>query len=60
MTTHNIEPTSGSTGPQDAGRTSLLWVMLAWIVVGIPLAWGVSQTIIRSLELFRAVPVAHR
>jgi hypothetical protein len=27
-------------------------VALAWLVVGIPLAWGVAQTFIKALALF--------
>jgi hypothetical protein len=30
-----------------------LKVALAWAFVGIPLLWGVSQTIIKSLALFQ-------
>jgi hypothetical protein len=28
-------------------------VVLAWLVVGLPLAWGVSQTFIKALALFQ-------
>ncbi|MBD2723007.1 MFS transporter small subunit [Hymenobacter armeniacus] len=28
-------------------------VMLAWLFVGVPLAWGVFQTFIKALALFR-------
>jgi len=28
-------------------------VVLAWLVVGLPLAWGVSQTFIKALALFK-------
>jgi hypothetical protein len=28
-------------------------VALRWMFVGIPLLWGISQTIIKSLVLFR-------
>jgi hypothetical protein len=28
-------------------------VAIAWLVVGIPLLWGVSQTFEKSLALFR-------
>ena len=31
----------------------LLRLILSWLWVGIPLAWGVSQTIIKSLDLFK-------
>jgi hypothetical protein len=28
-------------------------VVVAWVVVGVPLAWGVMQVIAKSLDLFR-------
>ena len=37
-------------------RTSPLLLIVAWLVVGIPAAWGVSQTVMRSLDLFKASP----
>jgi hypothetical protein len=37
-----------------AERTSPLVVAAAWAVVAVPLAWGVYQTAIKSLPLFRA------
>ncbi len=27
-------------------------VILAWLFVGLPLIWGISQTIIKSMALF--------
>ena len=33
------------------GQTVL--VAIAWIYVGIPLAWGVTQTVLKSIALFR-------
>jgi hypothetical protein len=27
-------------------------LILAWLFVGIPIAWGVAQTILKSLALF--------
>ena len=27
-------------------------VAIAWIIVGVPLLWGVSQTVIKSMDLF--------
>lgn len=36
----NKEPAGGS-------------VILAWLFVGVPLAWGVSQTFIKALALFK-------
>jgi hypothetical protein len=37
----------------ESGKSSPLAVALAWLAVGIPLAWGVSQTLIKALALFR-------
>jgi hypothetical protein len=28
-------------------------VAISWIVVGVPLIWGVSQTVMKSLPLFQ-------
>jgi hypothetical protein len=28
-------------------------IAIAWIIVGVPLLWGVSQTLIKSLALFQ-------
>jgi hypothetical protein len=36
----------------DTRKSSPVSIALAWIAVGVPLAWGVSQTIIKSLALF--------
>jgi hypothetical protein len=36
----------------DTRKSSPVSITLAWIAVGVPLAWGVSQTIIKSLALF--------
>ena len=30
-----------------------LQTLLAWLFVGIPLLWGIYQTLIKALELFR-------
>jgi hypothetical protein len=44
--------------PQSAPPTSPVLVLLAWLVVGIPAAWGVEQTVMKSLALFRNTPPA--
>lgn len=42
-----------------AGRqTSPILIAVAWLVVGVPLAWGISQTVIKSMPLFRDAPAA--
>jgi hypothetical protein len=28
-------------------------VAVAWLVVGVPLAWGLSQTVMKALALFQ-------
>jgi hypothetical protein len=37
----------------ETAGSSRLAITLAWLAVGLPLAWGVSQTIVKSLALFR-------
>ena len=37
----------------EAGKSSPVALALAWLAVGIPLAWGVSQTIVKSMALFK-------
>ncbi|MEB6336835.1 OFA family MFS transporter [Serratia rhizosphaerae] len=32
----------------DADRSSYLWVALSWLIVGLPLLWGVSVTLLQS------------
>ena len=47
----NAHSANGSSAP----RSPLLRIKLiaAWALVGVPLAWGVSQVVIKSLDLFR-------
>ncbi|WBA40991.1 MFS transporter small subunit [Hymenobacter canadensis] len=37
----------------DATPSSTGAVVIAWLFVGVPLAWGVSQTFIKALALFK-------
>jgi hypothetical protein len=39
----NLDATPSSTGS----------LVIAWLFVGLPLAWGVSQTFIKALALFK-------
>ena len=48
----NPQPNS-SPPPATADTGSGGSVVLAWLVVGIPLAWGVSQTFLKALALFK-------
>jgi hypothetical protein len=45
--------TDGDHPMKESGRSSPLALALAWLAVGIPLAWGVSQTLVKSLALFK-------
>lgn len=38
---------------QEHKQTTALQLALAWGFVGIPLLWGVSQTLINALQLFQ-------
>jgi hypothetical protein len=37
----------------DEKRTSPLVLIVVWLIVGVPGAWGVEQTLRKSLDLFR-------
>ena len=39
--------------PEAAAASSGGSLALAWLFVGVPLAWGVSQTFIKALALFQ-------
>jgi hypothetical protein len=34
-------------------KTSPVVLFIAWLIVGVPLLWGVVQVLIKSLALFR-------
>lgn len=34
-------------------RSSAVSLLVAWTIVGVPLAWGVYNTLLNSLKLFR-------
>ena len=35
-----------------SGKSKPVALALAWLAVGLPLAWGVAQTLMKSLALF--------
>jgi hypothetical protein len=39
---------------KEPSSTSPALLMIAWLIVLIPAAWGVSQTVTRSMDLFRS------
>jgi hypothetical protein len=44
--------TDRTDGAASTQRTSPLLVVLAWLVVGVPLVYGVSQTLVKAAKLF--------
>ncbi len=44
------------TSSTEVKRSSPLLIAVAWLIVGIPAAWGVEQTIVKSMSLFREPP----
>jgi hypothetical protein len=54
-----MEPSPETTlsyGRSGSGRSNVPMLVIAWLVVGIPAAWGVTQTFKQSLKLFTAPP----
>ena len=41
---------------EDVKKSSAGLILLAWLVVGIPLGWGVYNTLLNSMNLFQAAP----
>ena len=41
---------------ENTKKSSPAMILAAWLVVSIPLAWGVYNTVLSSLKLFAAVP----
>lgn len=48
-----MNPQSNASASTNTETSSTGSVVLAWLFVGIPLAWGVSQTFIKALALFQ-------
>ena len=43
---------------QPENRTPFVLIALAWAVALLPLSWGVCQSVVKSLPLFRATAPA--
>ena len=48
-----MSPTNLSDNPHAQQSTNTVQVALAWGFVGIPLAWGVFQTLLNAMKLFQ-------
>ena len=45
--------TARAEAPTAATTSSPVALVISWAIVGIPAVWGVAQTVIKSLALFR-------
>jgi hypothetical protein len=46
---------------EDTKQSSPVLILAAWVLVGVPLTWGVYNTLLNSMKLFQApatVPVS--
>jgi hypothetical protein len=55
---HPSEPPDSPHDPSRTSTTPALLIAVAWLFVGIPGVWGVSQTVSKSMALFNAPPPA--
>ena len=44
---------------ENTKKSSAAMILLAWVLVGVPLTWGVYNTLLNSMKLFQA-PAATR
>jgi hypothetical protein len=43
--------------PDSTKKSSPAMILFAWLLVGVPLGWGVYNTVLNSQKLFQATPV---
>lgn len=41
---------------ENTSKSSLALILFAWLLVGVPLGWGVYNTLLSSMKLFQAAP----
>lgn len=41
-------------------RTPIAAIVLAWLIVALPLSWGVYQSVVKSVPLFTGSPSASK
>jgi hypothetical protein len=46
-------PAASAPEPARSGPTQLVVLVLSWSAVGLPLAWGVAETLRKALALFQ-------
>lgn len=42
--------------PENIKKSSPALILFAWLLVGVPLGWGVYNTLMSSMKLFQAAP----
>jgi len=42
--------------PENTSKSSPAMIAAAWLVVCVPLAWGIYNTLLSAVKLFQAVP----
>ena len=58
MTQLNYQRPSDSGPPPHPRGTQVIALIISWAIVGVPAAWGVAQTVRKSIPLFTR-PTAH-
>jgi hypothetical protein len=43
----------------ETGKSPAILILAAWVLVGLPLAWGVYNTGLNSMKLFHPPAAAH-
>lgn len=51
-------PSPASRSPDPSARSPVALLVLAWLAVGLPLAWGITQTVVQAAILFQSSPSA--
>jgi hypothetical protein len=41
---------------ENAKKSSAAAILFAWLLVGVPLGWGVYNTLLNSMRLFQGAP----
>jgi hypothetical protein len=41
---------------ENAKKSSAAMILFAWLLVGLPLGWGVYNTLLNSMKLFQETP----
>ena len=52
MTERNEQPAAGIAAEAQAAPSNALLLLVCWLAVGLPLAWGVAQTLKKARALF--------